>query len=53
MNNQQVLFFAVLLLPFDRHAKSFTFSCDACSSGRSSGLSVSLFFESITNLIDP
>ena len=38
---------------FDRHAKSFTFSCNACSSDRSSGISVSLLFESITNLFDP
>ena len=38
---------------FDRHAKSFIFSCDACSSGRSSGTSVLLLFESITNLFDP
>ena len=38
---------------FDRHAKSFTFSCNACSSGWSSGTSVSLLFESITNLFDP
>ena len=39
--------------PFDRAAKSFTFSCDACSSGRSSGLSAIMLFESITNLFDP
>ena len=38
---------------FDRHAKSFTFSCNACSSGRSSRISVSLLFSSITNLFDP
>ena len=38
---------------FDRHAKSFTFSCNACSSGRSSGTSLSVLFESITNLFDP
>ena len=38
---------------FDRAAKSFTFGCDACSSGRSAGLSVLLLFESITNLFDP
>ena len=37
---------------FDRAAKSFTFRCDACSSGTSSGLSVLLLFESITNWID-
>ena len=37
---------------FDRAAKSLSFSCDACSSGRSAGLSV-LLFESITNLFDP
>ena len=38
---------------FDLAAKSFTISCDACSSGRSSGTSVLLWFESITNLFDP
>ena len=35
---------------FDRHARSFTFSCNACSSGWSSRTSVSLLFESITSL---
>ena len=38
---------------FDRHAKSFTIDCDACSSGRSAGTSVLLKFELITNLFDP
>ena len=38
---------------FDRAAKSFIFSRDACSSGRSVELSVSLLFESIANLCDP
>ena len=42
-----------LAFAFDLAAKSFTFSCDACSSGRSAGLSVLLLFESITNLFDP
>ena len=36
---------------FDRYAKSYTSSCNAGSSGWSSGTSVSLLFESITNLI--
>ena len=35
---------------FDRAAKPFTFSCNACSSGRSSGTSVSLLFESTKKL---
>ena len=38
---------------FDLAAKTFAISCDACSSGRSAGTSVSLLFESITNLFDP
>ena len=37
---------------FDRLAKSFTFSCDACSSDRFSELFV-LLFQSITHLFDP
>ena len=38
---------------FDRHAKSFASNFTACSSSWSSGPSVSLLFESITNLFDP
>ena len=45
--------FVVLLLPLIWHAKSFIFSCDACSSGTSAGTSVLLLFDSITNLFDP
>ena len=37
----------------DRYPKSFTFSCYACSWGWSSGTSVSLLCESITNEFDP
>ena len=53
VNSQQVPFFVVLLLLFDRYATTFTLDCDACSSGRSAGTSVSLLFESIANLFDP
>ena len=38
---------------FDRHAKSFALSFNACSSSCSSGISVSLLFKFITNLLDP
>ena len=51
--SQQVSFLSGFAFAFVRHAKSFTFSCNACCSGRSSGISVSLLFESITKLFDP
>ena len=47
IKSQQVLFFAVLLLPLIGMQKN------ACSSRRSSGTSVSLLFETVTNLFDP
>ena len=50
---QQVLSFLDLLLPFDRAAKIFTFSCGVCSSSRSSGISVSLLSKLITNFFHP
>ena len=37
----------------DLTAKSCTIDCDACSSGRPAGISVLLWFESITNWCDP
>ena len=52
MKTQQVLSFVVLLLPV-WNTISFTFSCTACSSNWSSGTSMSLLFESITNSFDP
>ena len=53
MNNQQVLFCAVLLLPLIGMQNPSQSVSDACSSGRSAGTSVLLWFESITNLFDP
>ena len=53
VKSQQVRFFFFgLAFAFDRHAKSFASSCNACSSSWSSGTSVSLLVESITNLFD-
>ena len=34
-------------------ARTFTFSCGSCSSGRSAGSSVLLKFESVTNFVHP
>ena len=51
--NHQVLLLCGFAFAFDLAAKSFIFCCDACSSGRSAGTSVLLWFESITNLFDP
>ena len=45
--------FFCLAFAFDRHAISFASNCNACSSSWSSGTSVSLLVESITNLFDP
>ena len=53
MNSWQVLFFVVLLVPLIGMQNPSSFSCNACSSSWSSGTSVSLLFESITNLFDP
>ena len=38
---------------FDLAARSFKISCDVYSSAGSAGISVLLWFESITNLFDP
>ena len=51
--NQQVLFFVVLLLSLIWLQHPSHSVCNACSSGRSAGTSVLLWFESITNLFDP
>ena len=48
-----VSLFCGFVFAFDLAAKFFTLDCDVCSSGRSAGTSVLLWFESTTNLFVP
>ena len=53
LGNSTGSLFCGFAFAFDLAAKSFTISCDACSSSRSARTFVLLQFESITNLFYP